>query len=365
MLRARTLRRYVALRFVTMILSAFVICAALIFMIDLIELLRIGGKNRAITLWQLGYVGMLRLPSFTELLMPFAVLVGSIGALLSLGRRSELTVMRSGGMSVWQFIRPGLTVAVVIGVAAVLGYNPLAAAAKAESERLMADWFGRDVTLTTSSDGAGSWLRQNGADGPSVLNARAVAEQGLVLAGVTAFQYDSSGRFVERIDADRGHLRSGYWELQGALVTRPGQDPAQFSTYHLGTALDRDRVQNALGSVESVDVWDLPGVIEMSERAQLPAARFKVQYHLLLSRPFLLAAMVLLAATVSLRSFRQGGVQTMVAIGSAGGIALFLMTEMSRQLGLAGLVPASVAVWTPVSLASLAALTVLLHQEDG
>jgi lipopolysaccharide export system permease protein len=273
--------------------------------------------------------------------------------------------MRAGGMSVWQFLRPGLTVALFIGLVAVVVYNPMAAAAKADSERLMADWFGRDVALTTSAEGAGSWLRQNGADGPSVLNARAVAEQGLVLAGVTAFQYDARGRFVERIDADRGHLREGYWELQGATVTRPGFDTARFQTYHLGTALDRDRVQNALGSVESVNVWDLPGIIEMSERAQLPADRFKVQYHLLLSRPFLLAAMVLLAATVSLRSFRQGGVQTMVAVGSGGGIALFLVTEMSRQLGLAGLVPASIAVWTPVVLAGLTALWVLLHQEDG
>ena len=64
-------------------------------------------------------MGLLRLPAFTEILLAFAVLVGSIGALLSLNRKSELIVMRAGGMSVWQFLRPGLTVALVLGVLAV------------------------------------------------------------------------------------------------------------------------------------------------------------------------------------------------------------------------------------------------------
>ena len=61
-------------------------------------------------------MGLLRLPAFSEILLSFAVLVGSIGALLSLNRKSELTVMRAGGMSVWQFLRPGVTVALLLGV---------------------------------------------------------------------------------------------------------------------------------------------------------------------------------------------------------------------------------------------------------
>ena len=65
-----------------------------------------------------------------------------------------------------------------------------------------------------------------------------------------------------------------------------------------------------------------------------------MQYALLLSRPMLLMAMVVLAATVSLRSFRSGGIQTMVLAGMVGGIGFFLLAEVSRQIGIAGLVSA-------------------------
>ena len=120
-----------------------------------------------------------------------------------------------------------------------------------------------------------------------------------------------------------------------------------------------------MGSESAVSVWQLPSLIEVAERAGLSAARYRMQYAQLLSRPALLMAMVVLAATVSLRSFRSGGIQTMVIMGMVGGIGFFLLTEVSRQIGIAGLVSPMTAVWVPIGLALLVAVTVLLHQEDG
>ena len=364
MLGPRTLRRYVAKRFLLAILGTFAVCAALIFMIDMIELLRLSRRASDLSVTALLWMALLRLPAFTEILLAFAVLVGGIAALLSLNRKSELIVMRAGGMSVWQFLRPGLVVALVLGLAAVLLFNPLAAAARAQAERLIAEAFGKEASLLATS-GEGSWLRQDGIDGQSVMNARAIADQGLSLAGVIVFQFDAQGRFVERIDADRANLADGYWELQGAIVSRPGREPESFDTYTVSTYLTRERVGEALGSEIAVSLWQLPSLIEVAEKAGLSAARYKMQYALLISRPMLLMAMVILAATVSLRSFRSGGTQTMVITGMVGGIGFFLLTEVSRQVGIAGLVSPTTAVWVPIGFALLVSLTVLLHQEDG
>ena len=84
-------------------------------MIDMIELLRLSRRATDLSIATLLWMALLRLPAFTEILLAFAVLVGSIGALLSLNRKSELIVMRAGGMSVWQFLRPGIVVALVLG----------------------------------------------------------------------------------------------------------------------------------------------------------------------------------------------------------------------------------------------------------
>lgn len=360
----KTIGRYVASRFLIAILGTFILCSLLIFMIDFVEMLRQSGKYGSVPAWKLAWMTLLRLPAYTEILLSFAVLVGSIAALLLLSRKSELAVMRAAGMSVWQFLAPGLFVSFILGVFAVVVYNPLAASARAEAERLFADAFGRESNLLRSQSD-GSWLRQDGADGPSVISALGFSDRGLSLKAVTVFQYDKSSRFAERIDARSARLMEGYWQLEEALVAKPGKEPEQFDRYIVSTYLTPERVTDALGSVISVSFFDLPGLIEVAEKAGLSAARYRVQYELLLSRPLLVVVMVLLAATVSLRSFRSGGIQTMVITGMIGGFGYFLLAEVSRQIGSAGLVTAWASVWLPVLLAMSVSLTVLLHQEDG
>lgn len=359
-----TLRVYVAKRFLLTITGAFAVCCALIFMIDMVELLRMSRRATDLSFAGLLWMGLLRLPAFTEILLAFAVMVGSIGALLSLNRKSELIVMRAGGMSVWQFLMPGLIVVLAIGVGAVTVYNPMAALARSESERLIARHFGQEASLLSAS-GSDSWLRQDGASGQSIITAGASANQGTTLTSVIVIQFDRGGRFLERIDAERASLGEGVWTLDNALVTRPGQDPERHAKYTVSTYLTREKARDALGSEISISFWQLPELIQIAEKTGLSAARYKMQYAMLLSRPMLLIAMVILAATVSLRSFRSGGIQTMVLTGMVGGVGFFLLTEVSRQVGLAGLVSPAIAVWMPISLALLISCTVLLHQEDG
>jgi lipopolysaccharide export system permease protein len=148
-------------------------------------------------------------------------------------------------------------------------------------------------------------------------------------------------------------------------VSRAGDEPEKYGSYLLSTYLSPERVSDALGRVIAVSFWELPGLIEVAEKAKLSTVSLELQYELLLSRPILCVVMVLLAATVSLKSFRSGGVQTMVVTGMIGGFGFFLMVEISRQLGSAGLVAPTIAVWFPIILALVATTTVLLHQEDG
>jgi lipopolysaccharide export system permease protein len=364
MLGRSTIRRYIARKFLLTICATFGLCAVLIFMIDIVELLRQAGKFGRVPSFEIAKMALLRLPAYTEILLPFCVLVGAIGALLLLSRKSELAVMRASGMSAWQFVRPGIGIALVFGLVAMAVWNPLAAWARAESERRFADAFGREASVLRSDSG-GAWLRQDGIDGPSVLTAATASSDGRQLTQVMFLVFDREGRFVERVDGRRAVLADGHWEIDRATVSRFGHAPEQFDQYLVSTYLTPERVTDALGTSLTLSFWELPGLIEVTEKAGLSANRFRIQYETLLARPVLLVVMVLLAATVSLRSFRSGGIQTMVITGMVGGFGFFLLSEIARQIGVAGLTPPSLAVWVPVAVACCGALTVLLHQEDG
>lgn len=358
------LSRYIARRFLRAIGSVFLLCIVLIFMIDFLELLRNAGKTGDVPVGSVALITLLRIPSFAELTLPFAVLTGAIGAFLTLNRSSELVITRAGGMSVWQMLMPGVAVAALLGFAANMAYSPLAAIARSQSEALFAKAFDEEVNLFRAGR-TSQWLRQDGVDGSSVIEAGTSADQGMTLTKVTVLQFDRQAKFVEAIDAKRAVLRDGFWELSEVVVSRPGLPPESFGTYQVSTYLTPAEVKESLGSELSFSYWQLPEMIELAEKAGLKATGLKVQYAMMQARPLLFAVMVVLAATVSLRTFRFGGIQTKVVAGLLGGFAFFILAEVSRQLGTAGLTSAWVAAWVPTTVAGFLSLTVLLHQEDG
>ena len=361
-----TLARYFSLRFLIAMLAMFLMCCVLIFFVDFIEMLRRASNYSGdISGLLLAWMTLLRLPSFSELVLPFAVLIGTIGIFLMLSRSSELVVLRAAGISVWQFMLPAMIVAFLLGIVFVLVYNPIAAAARGEAERLYTAAFGRGEFLLKTKGSGGAWLREDGADGPSVVHALEVLNQGLQLKDVTIFQYDRDHGLTERIEAKQAILKDGRWELEDAWVSAAGQEAAFYKSYLISTYLTPTQVRDSLGTVFSISFWDLPNFIQIAEKAGLPATQYRVQYQLLLSRPFLLVTMVLIAATCSLRGFRFGNVQINAVFGLAAGFTFFVCSEVSRNFAMAGLTSAVAAAWVPVIIAASLALTVLLYKEDG
>ena len=75
--------------------------------------------------------------------------------------------------------------------------------------------------------------------------------------------------------------------------------------------------------------------------------------------------MVLIAAAFSMRPTRAGGAFKLAVGSILAGFALFIVSEISTAIGESGLAPAALSAWIPAIVASLAAITVLLHVEDG
>ncbi len=219
-----TLGRYFAKRLFAMILVVYGVCVMIVFFIDFVEMMREAAKVDA-SAFDVVFLTLLRLPAFAELILPFAVLIGAIGTFLMLSRSSELTIVRASGVSVWQFLLPSLLVAGIIGIFAATVYNPLAAQAKLAADRMFANTFTAQGGGRANQDTA-LWLRQDGPDGPSIIYARASADRGTTLAGLTLLQFDLNKKFIERIEADKANLRQGYWELVNASVSSPGGMPA-------------------------------------------------------------------------------------------------------------------------------------------
>jgi lipopolysaccharide export system permease protein len=211
----------------------------------------------------------------------------------------------------------------------------------------------------------GFWVRQRSPDGQSIVYAASSQEQGVRLDGVSVFTFDPAGKELERIEAKRARLETGHWRLEEARVYASGVPPKDYETFLVKTNLTSAQVRESFATPDTVPFWDLPAYIEIAERSGLVAAGYKLQYQLLIARPFLLAAMVLLACSVSLRFFRFGGVPRMVLSGVTAGFLLYVLSKVTEDLSKAELLHPTVAAWLPVLAGGLTGFVVLLYQEDG
>jgi lipopolysaccharide export system permease protein len=308
-------------------------------------------------------ITLFRVPFITERVMPFAVLVGAMFCYLNLSRRLELVVARAAGVSAWQFITPAILIAALIGIGLTTIYNPISASLRELSTRLEADLSGTGQGLRNS--GSGFWVRQRTEEGQAVINAKSSRQQGIELGGVSVFRLDPSGNFRDRIEAKSATLEPGYWRLEEARFYASGVAPVERDVYRFGTSLTPAQVGESFATPETVPFWQLSSYIDTAETAGLAAAGYRLQYYQLLAQPFYLVAMVLLAAAVSLRFFRFGGVQKIVLGGIGAGFLLYVMAKITGDLSKAGLMAPLSAAALPPALGAVTGVIALLYQEDG
>jgi lipopolysaccharide export system permease protein len=352
------------MRFLNAVLVVFAGIFALVMLIDYIEMMRRAGDVPNVSAVLVAKTSIYRVPQVVERILPFCVLIGAMSCYLNLSRRLELVIARSAGLSAWQFVAPALAVAFVLGIVATTIYNPISAILQERSKRFEAELFGQTANTPRQSGGT-FWVSQRTDDGQAIINAVSSRDQGINLNGVSIFAFDNDGRFKQRIEARAAVLEPGAWRLRDARIDAPGVLPAVEPEFRLKTSLTPEQVRESFATPETVPFWDLPQYIETAEHAGLAAAGYRLQLQKLLARPFLLAAMVLLAAAVSLRFFRFGGVQKMVLSGVAAGFLLYVLSKVTEDLSKAELMHPVAAAWMPVLVGGVTGFIALLYQEDG
>ena len=364
MLLFTTLGRYLTLRFARAIVSVFGTFFFLIGTLDFVELMRRAGDSPIATTPRIITLALYRVPSVAEQIFPFAALFGGMFALLTLSRKLELVVARSVGVSAWQFLQPAAVVAGVIGLISITVYNPVAAELKRRATALETRLFVR-AGSTTSTAIPEIWLRQRSADGMAIIRAAGALPDEDGLSQVAIFNFNQDGSFKDRIDARQAFLKPGHWDLLDARIISAAREPRNVGSFQLATNLEPEQMRQSFTPPEAVGFWSMPAAIERTKRAGLDTTRYELKYQSLMARPLLLIAMVLVAASVSLRFFRFGGVTKLVIGGVAAGFVLYVATQLSEELGSSGIVNPVIAAWLPAALGTMLGALALLHQEDG
>ena len=335
-----------------------------IYLFDTVELLRRASNHENISLGLIFKMGLYKLPDVGQMVFPFAILFSAILTFWQLARRHELVIIRSAGLSVWQFIMPIVMVAFTIGIIKIMLINPLGAIMVSKYDNLESKYLENQGSLVTLSN-KGLWLRQDHEDGKAILHAGSIKMPDWKLQNVMVFFFSKENDFIRRIDAPSSDLESGKWTFNDATINAPQKSPEKYDLLSMETDLTVNELENSFRDPKTISFWKLPTYIKVMEETGFNSTSLKIFFHDLLAQPLLFMAMILLAASVSLRPPRLRGTSVLIMSGVGIGFIVFFASSFLQALGGSQQIPIVVAAWFPAIISFLLGLGALMVLEDG
>jgi lipopolysaccharide export system permease protein len=322
---------------------AFVAVAflALFFFIDVVEELeRIGRGGYA--LHQALLYCMLLLPGHLYVLMPIAVLIGTIHALARLAQSSEFTILRVSGLG------PQRALALLLGlglafaaVTFILGdYVAPLTDRQAHALRTQA----RGGTVYGQAD---TWLkdRQSTPEGERSFSIQVTAASpDGQLRRVRLYEFDERARLIGELQAERAVVDDdGLWRLSGVRRSywrpqAPGQDlrvvEERLDTLEWHSTLTRKVVVAAVRPPSEMSALDLFRYMTHLSDNEQAAQRYEIQFWKKVLYPLACLVMAMLALPFAYLHGRSGGISLKVFGGIMLGISFVLLNNVFTHLGL-------------------------------
>ncbi len=361
-----TLFRYNLFRFIHMFARVAFISLCALLIIGMVD--ELGGLKEDQGIDRAAYLSILgQLENFYSII-PLMVLIASISLFTAMSRSSEIIAIRAAGQSGLRFLIAPCLGAFIVGVFALLLLNPLVtvSATQYSIEKGRAQ---PSAVLTLGAKGI--WMRQGDSREQTIIFARSLDAQKLTISNVTFMAFNETGTPISRIEAGRAELIGQEWVLHSAKKwdLRDENPQLGMSTLRDGTRIETQitpkDISSGFGKPNSVPIYALPAYINSLESAGFSAVPFRVWFQSELAKPLALIVMVLIAAGFTMRHIRSGNRAQMVIFATLLGFALFFLRNIAQVFGQNGYLPVELASWGPLVAASLLAVTLLLHLEEG
>jgi len=359
-----TLELYLARFYTTCLLGMVGILLSIVYLFETVELLRRAANKGDIPLTLILQMSFFKLPEAGQIVLPFAVLFSALYTFWLLARRHELVIVRAAGLSVWRFLSPFIAVAFAAGIVHMTLINPIGALMIARYEGLQVSALNAQEKIVSISE-QGLWLRQQTDQGHVIIHADSVKMPDWILNNVMTLYFNRSNDFIRRVDSQKAVLEDGQWIFQNITVNEGRSPPALRPEERLASVLTVQEIEESFSTAEETPFWSLPHYINTMESTGFDSRALKIHFQSLLAQPLLFAAMVILAATVSLKPARLQRGPLMILWGVVFGFLVFFISSFLKALGASDQIPILLAAWCPPLMALTLGVSVIMTTEDG
>ncbi len=365
----KRINRYIANHFLVKFFQITFGFSLLIFLINLMDVIEKVRGSEEVPFLIIVAMASLQISDFLNEVATSLVLISAIITFFFLSSKSEITIARSSGFSLWQVLQPVAISALFLGIFWVLVFGPVSVEMTKKFNNLEGKYV-RKEKREMVAPANGIWLKQSNINKPEediIIQAKKVAKDTLELEEVTLWFFDKNAQFYQKIDAESMFLEGEYWLLHNITINDEKDLNKKLPNYTVPTNLEADfitqTVINNFQNVKLFSIFELPDLIENLQSAGFASTKFKVYLNALLSKPLLFVAMTLIACFFGITHTRNNKSIFMMFVGIALGLILYITAGIINALGSSGLIPIFSSTWV-IAIICLAIGILLIYRKE-
>ena len=345
----KTYQIYLGKIFTTTLFKTFVIFLSLAFILNIFEEINFFKDTEASITLPI-FLTFLNIPSVIFEIFPFIFLITAQFAFIKLMDQNEIIVLKNFGLDNLKIIKILSILSFCMGIFIITIYYNFSSSLKYSYLNLK-NTYAKDNKYLAVITENGIWIKDQIKDKINIINANKF--QNNYLYEVDILQFDENFNLLNNIISSKVQIENKIWLIDKAITYNSKGQLKEARNYTFETNLNFNDLNSLYSNLSSLNILELNNLRKKYESINYSSTEINSAIHKLISFPFYLTIMTILAATIMLNIKHNKSKVFFLIFGILISVIIYYLSFFFEELGKNEQIPLGISIWIPLIIIML------------
>ncbi len=340
----KTYQIYLSKVFTSTLLKTFFVFVSLAFILNIFEEINFF-KDLKVSITLPIFLTFLNIPSIIFDIFPFIFLITAQFAFIKLMDQNEIIVLKNFGLDNLKIIKILSVLSFFIGLIIITIYYNFSSSLKYSYLNLKNSYAKDNKYLAVITEN-GIWIKDEVGENINIINANRFNNK--ILYDVDILQFDKNFNFKSNIISKKILIENKLWLIRDALVSDSKGKLNNTEDYSLETNLNYNDVNSLFSNLSSLNIFELNNLRKKYDSINYSSTEVNSAIQKLISFPFYLTIMTVLAATIMLHIKHNRSKVFHLIFGILISVIIYYLSFFFEELGKNEQIPLGISIWIPL-----------------
>ncbi len=340
----KTYQIYLSKVFTLTLIKTFMVFVSLSFILNIFEEVNFF-KELEVSITVPIFLTFLNIPSVIFDIFPFIFLITAQFAFMKLMDQNEIIVLKNFGLDNLKIIKILSILSFVFGLFIITIYYNFSSSLKYSYLNLK-NTYAKDNKYLAVITENGIWIKDQRGENINIINANSFNNK--YLYNVDIVQFDKNFNFKRNIVSKSILIENKKWVINEALIADNKGKTKKIKNFHLDTNLNYDDLNSLYSNLSSLNIFELNDLKKKYDDINYSSTEINSAIQKLISFPFYLTVMTILAATLMLSIKYNKSKVFHLILGILISVIIYYLSFFFEELGKNEQIPIVISIWVPM-----------------